>query len=374
MRQARILVVDDEPGMLRAVRRVLAPRHQVLEAATPGQALALAASAELDLAILDVRMPEMDGFELTARLKHARPDLDVILMTGSLSELDAKLVRAIRESAFYFIQKPFDRTVLTTLVERCLELRRLSEENRRHTRRLEDELAQARAFQENLLPPRQGEVEGLSLAFRYNPCTEMGGDCVDYVAAGPGRAALIVADVSGHGVSAAMLTGLVKSSFRSARERGFDPLVVVERLWGALASFGDERFVTLVCALIDLQAKRMDFVNAGHPQPLLWREGEAPMLLPITGPLVTAALPGLTWERETIDFPAGTHLLLYTDGVTDVQGEDGDFGSERIAHAVRQAPQGGAALLARLDAALRVHSGGRPCPDDWTLLTACSTP
>src|SRR6185436_13814402 len=107
LRLARILVVDDEPGMLRAVMRVLSPRHQVVAVATPSEALALLSTFEPDLAILDVRMPEMDGFELTARLKSERPDLDVILMTGSLSELDAKLVRAIRENAFYFIQKPF---------------------------------------------------------------------------------------------------------------------------------------------------------------------------------------------------------------------------------------------------------------------------
>ena len=176
MRPARILVVDDEPGMLRAVFRVLSPRHHVVTAATPSEALALLASAEPDLAILDVRMPEMDGFELTARLKAERPNLDVILMTGSLSELDAKLVRAIRENAFYFIQKPFDREVLTTLVDRCIELRRLSEANRRHTLRLESELSQARAFQKSLLPPREGRVEGLSVSYRYDPCYELGGD------------------------------------------------------------------------------------------------------------------------------------------------------------------------------------------------------
>ena len=356
--------------MLHAVRARAGTRHHVVAAATPSEALRLLPSADPDLAIVDVRMPEMDGFELTARLKQARPDIDVILMTGSLSDLDAKLVRAIRESAFYFIQKPFDREVLTTLVERCLELRRLSQENRRHTLRLESELAQARAFQQNLLPPRQGLVEGLRVAYCYNPCSEMGGDCVDYVAAGPGRAALLLADVSGHGVSAAMLTGLVKAAFRSARESGFAPQAVVQRLCSSLASFGDERFVTLVCALIDLAAGRMEYVNAGHPAPLIWREDGPLALLPTTGPLVTAALPGLTWGTETTDFPPGTRMLLYTDGATDVVGEEGYFGAERIEHEARLLPAGGQALLDRMVDALQRHAAGRPCPDDWTLLTA----
>jgi serine phosphatase RsbU (regulator of sigma subunit) len=370
VKPARILVVDDEPGMLRAVRRILSPRYQVTEATTPTQALTLLPELQPELAIVDVRMPEMDGFELTSRMKRARPDLDVILMTGSHSELDAKMVRAIRESAFYFIQKPFDRELLTTLVERCFELRRLSEENRRHTLRLESELAQARVFQENLLPPRDAVVEGLRVAVRYRPCSELGGDLVDYVAAGPGKAALLVADVSGHGVSAAMLTGIVKTAFRSARDDGFDPLAVVARLWGALGSFDDARFVTLVAAVVDVRQETMNYVNAGHPAPFVWRDGAAPAVLPSTGPLISAALPGLAWSREAIPFPPGTRLLLYTDGITEASGDGGDFGPAAIAQEIGRRPEGGPPLLETLLEALRRHGKGRPQEDDWTLLTA----
>jgi len=370
VKPAHILVVDDEPGMLRAVRRILSPRYEVTEATTPAEALALLPGLAPELAILDVRMPEMDGFELTSRLKRAVPDLDVILMTGSLGELDAKIVRAIRENAFYFIQKPFDRELLTTLVERCFELRRLSEENRRHTLRLESDLAEARAFQENLLPPPGALVEGLRVDLRYRPCSELGGDLVDYVAAGPGKVALLVADVSGHGVSAAMLTGVVKSVFRSARDDGFDPRAVAARLWGALHSFADERFVTLVAGVVDVTQGTMEYVNAGHPPPFVWRDVTPPSALRATGPLISAALPGLLWVKERIAFPPGGRLLLYTDGVTEIRGEGGDFGSAGIADEIGRTPAGGTPLLeAVLEAATR-HGRGRPQEDDWTLLAA----
>ena len=112
----------------------------------------MAAEFKPDLVILDVRMPEIDGFELMARLKAAHPGVDIIVMTGSLDDLDQKLIRAIRGRAFYFIQKPFDREVLQTLVERCLELRWRRVESRHHVERLERELADARAFQQGLLP------------------------------------------------------------------------------------------------------------------------------------------------------------------------------------------------------------------------------
>src|SRR4026209_756263 len=108
VRAARILVVDDEPGMLRAVERVLSGDHHVLGTRLAREALSLAGEFHPDLAIVDIRMPDLDGFELLAQLKVRMPGLDVILMSGSVDDLDDKLVRAIRSHAFDFIEKPFD--------------------------------------------------------------------------------------------------------------------------------------------------------------------------------------------------------------------------------------------------------------------------
>src|SRR5258705_8753820 len=108
-------------------------------------------------------MPELDGFEVMTRLKAHIPELDIILMTGSLDDLDEKLIRALRSPAFYFIQKPFDREVLRTLVERCLELRWRRMEHRRNLDRLETEMAEAHAFQQSLLPAPEGIVNRLAI-------------------------------------------------------------------------------------------------------------------------------------------------------------------------------------------------------------------
>src|SRR5438093_7831696 len=146
--------------MLRSIERVLGHDYRVTATRIPREALELAKTLSPDLAILDLQMPDMDGFELMEKLEAADPELDIILMTGSIHELDAKLVRAIRKEAFYFLQKPFDREVLLTLVERCLELNRLDSENRKHVSRMEKELAEARAFQQSLLPPEAGRIGG----------------------------------------------------------------------------------------------------------------------------------------------------------------------------------------------------------------------
>lgn len=116
----RILVVDDEAGMLRSVGRVLGKDYNLSSARSPREAVEVARTFKPDLAILDIQMPEMDGFQLMEELRALDPEVDVIFMTGSIHEIDAKLIKAIRKDAFYFLQKPFDRGVLLTLVERCL--------------------------------------------------------------------------------------------------------------------------------------------------------------------------------------------------------------------------------------------------------------
>ena len=370
MKGARILVVDDEPGMLRAVQRVLSSQHEVACSGSSLEALRLALEFRPELAILDIRMPDLDGFELLSRLKLDHPDLDVILMTGSLSDPDRKLIRAIRGEAFYFLQKPFDREVLTTLVERCVRLRRLAEGNRRHLARLVAELAEARAFQHGLLPPQEATVEGVAICCRYHPCSELGGDLFDYAPAGRGRAALLVADVSGHGTSAAMLTGVVKSAFDSARGDGYDPAAVAGRVWAALRSFGDQRFVTMFCAIVDSLEGRLEFVGAGHPPPLLWRVGQEPSTLSPTAPLISPALPRASWTKRTVPFDPSSRLLAYTDGITESQAEENPFGAERLAAAALSRPGGGAELVDDVLRAVREFMGARPASDDWTLLTA----
>jgi sigma-B regulation protein RsbU (phosphoserine phosphatase) len=368
---SRILVVDDEVGMLRAVERVLGAMHKVVGSQSSARAVALAAEFKPHLVILDIRMPELDGFELMARLKADHPDAEIILMTGSVDDMDQKLIRAIRGRAFYFIQKPFDREVLQALVERCLELRSRREENRRHVTRLERELGEARAFQLGLLPASEFTSDGLVICCRYVPCWEMGGDLYDYVPLGLGRMALIVADVVGHGVSAAMLTGIVKSAFRASDADGYDPTAVVQRIRRNLAPFGAERFVTLIAAVVD--DGNLSYVNAGHPAGLLWADAGGIERLDTTGPMVSPAFPEWTWERRTVPAAAESRILLYTDGVSDALSGEQDLGEEQMVALIERQRAGGAALVDTILADVKTHFGGRPQPDDLTLLTARRT-
>jgi len=369
MKSARILVVDDEPGMLRAVDRVLSKDHHVVGTRLSREALSIAGDFHPELAIVDIRMPDLDGFELMAQLKARFSGIDVILMTGSVDDLDDKLVRAIRSPAFYFIQKPFDREVLRTLVDRCLELRWRREEHRLNLNRLETEMAEARAFQQSLLPDRETVVNGVAVCCRYTPSSALGGDLYDY-AASTGRTALLIADVSGHGVSAAMLTGIVKSAFHASHVDGFEPAAVVQRVSMGLAAFSPDRFVTMVAALISPEERQLRYVNAGHPPVALWGRTRQLRWLHSTGPLVSPALMESTWESPVVPIHEGDHLLLYTDGISDALADDNGKSEKGFTRIIDRASEGGAPLLDTILADVHRRLAGRPQPDDLTLLTA----
>jgi len=376
MPRAKVLVVDDEPGVLRTVERILAAPCDVHAFGRPSLALAAAQEEPFELAILDIRMPEMDGFELMSRLGAIQPDVEVIFMTGSTDERDARLVRAIRERAFFFLTKPFDREVLLTLVQRCLEAHRLDMENRAHVERLERELRAAQVFQQSLLPERTAATEEIELAFHYEPCGELCGDFCDYVLQDGAPGALIVSDVSGHGAPAAMLTGMIKQVFHDAGPESFAPGVILERIVSANRMFGYGKHLTAFCARIHSRSGTLEYVSAGHPPGLLLRSEGALALLESSAPLIHPLLPDWHWEQRVVPIHRGDRLFLYTDGLIEAMSSSGEeFGLERLQHAVgrcgeRQDGNEGGAFLSAIRRELRSFTEGRPLGDDLTLLVA----
>jgi phosphoserine phosphatase RsbU/P len=364
----RILVVDDEAGMLRSVERVLGEDYQVASTRSSRDAVRVAEAFKPDLAILDIQMPEMDGFQLMERLQALDAELDVIFMTGSIHELDAKLITAIRKDAFYFLQKPFDRGVLLSLVERCLERKRLGRSNRQHLQRMEKELSDARAFQQSLLPPELGEVGGIRVFAHYLPCSELAGDFYDYVALPPDGAVILVADVSGHGASAAMLTGIVKSALHSASSDAYEPAAVAERVANGIRAFGPHHFITLICARV--RNGSLDFVNAGHPPGILSTPETPAALLKATGPIISPALE-FACEQHTIPIKRRSdRIVMYTDAIIEAESEAGEYGLDRLLEQVSKRPIRGNALSEQILRSVRQFAVGRPIEDDLTLVIA----
>jgi serine phosphatase RsbU (regulator of sigma subunit) len=369
-RRACVLVVDDDPSVLRTVGRVFERDHHVECVASGAAALESLKHVRPDVAIVDIRMPEMNGLELMKRLHALQPDLDVIVMTGTAEEPDANLVQAIVAGAFYFVQKPFDRRVLLTLVARCLELRRLREEKEQYVRALEKDLEEARKFQMSLLPPPHGHVQGLAIDARYVACHELAGDFFDYAFLTPDCVAIVIADVVGHGTSAAMLTSIVKSAFHAALADVYEPVRVIQGVKEGIRAFDAERFITLCAARIDVDKKELKYANAGHPPLLLYGTGKKPRLLDSTGPLVSSALDDSSCDSEHLLLERGDQLLFYTDGLTETHGQGGEFGYDRLINVVTGSTLRGSGLLEHLLASVAEFSAGRPAQDDVTLVVA----
>lgn len=380
--------------MVRTIERILERRHQVSGFSEPRRALEAARSLRPQVAIIDVQMPDLDGFELTRALKEIDPLLRVILMTGSAFGADEKLIRAIEEQAFYFIHKPFDRKVLRALVARCLELRRLESENRRWVAHLEAQLEGARAFQQAMLPEPRARLGRLEVHTAYRPSLELAGDLCDYVpcdaegttdgsapSVAVSQVALLIADVVGHGASAAMLTALVKSSFHAARAEGYAPEAVVRRVSEGIAAFAVDRFVTLVAARVDLDTGVVELVNAGHEAvliatPIADQSAQEPSgrftvrTVGSTGPLISPApiFAGIGWRTVREAFPPGARLLLTTDGIVETQRDGEELGVGPLIAALESGRSGEELIDTILGAVERFAPGD--AADDRTLLTA----
>lgn len=367
-RNDRILVVDDDPGMRRAIERVLAPVHQVESVAGATEAMARLEKKEFDLALLDVRLKDGDGYSLCQSIRARRPETDVILITGSISEPDEKLFRSLEEGAFYFLFKPFDRRVLLALVERCLRLQRERDTKERYALALADDLEKARLFQHSLLPRDPVAAEGWRVDGRLLSCDALGGDF--YLAqAVEGGLAFSVSDVVGHGVSAAMYAGMLRSTLDAARRRGADPERVSREVLLGIDFFEAAACATMVYALL-LPDGRLRYINAGHP-PMLWLKGGGALeRLGATGPLLNRIFRDRPLPALEVALEPGDRVLACTDGVFEARNPaDQELGFERLEEAfvaLRDRPLG-EAVDALMDLVMS-YCGGRPVADDVTVV------
>ncbi|MBN2055135.1 SpoIIE family protein phosphatase [bacterium] len=365
--RAAILVVDDDPGMRRGLSRVLSRQHDVLTAGGVAEAMEKAAERRFDVAIIDIRLVDGDGYELHHRLKHIQPDMDMILMTGSTSEPDEKLYRALVEDVFYFFFKPIDRRVLLALVDRCLRLRRAQQANADHLRRLSDDLERARRFQHSLLPRGPLHCSGWRLEGRLRSCDAVGGDAFAYRPLGD-SVQFSLLDLAGHGVQAAMYAGMLTSMLRAARRLGSSPETTLSNLLQNIDFLELPRYASMVYGLLQRDGM-LRFFNAGHPDMIWLRDGGIERLSS-TGPILTATDLRIPYLVEQIQMAPGDRICVYSDGVTECLSPDECFwGPEGLSEVLRCTSGWPiSSVLDHLLEALDRHRGERPHDDDVTLL------
>lgn len=242
----------------------------------------------------------------------------------------------------------------------------------RERQRLEEELRLAREIQERLLPVAPPLLRGLDLAGVSLPAQQVGGDYFDYLQIGPERVGLVIADVSGKGVPAALLMSGFRASLRSEDLARLGPGGAMTRLNRFVhASVEPGKFITVFLAVIDGDTGEMRYANAGHEPALILPAEGPPRALAEGGPIL-GLLPEVPYGEARTCLEPGSLLTLFTDGVTEAQSPAEEFfGSERLGALLAQHRRQSCQLLVDdIVAAVRSFASPAPQHDDITLILA----
>ena len=335
---ARILVIEDDPLVRFNLLCFLEDCGFAVSQADNGDAgVILARESAPDLVLCDLRMPGLDGLEVLRTLHLEQPDLPLVAVSGTGVLGDA--VDALRQGAWDFITKPIeDMGVLEHAIGRTLGQARLLQENHRyqseleqanrllrdHVGRFEQDAIAGRVTQRLMMPPALRQIGPYRFERLLLPSLYLSGDFVDYFQIDVGHIGFFLADVSGHGVSSAFVTILLRSlvhryldQYRIERDGTIlDPARLLARLNADLIEERLDKYLTILFGAIDWEAGRLIYSNGGHcPNPVLLDGGTA-RFLEGRGPPV-GLFPDASFANLTQDLSETHCLALFSDGVLD---------------------------------------------------------
>ncbi len=253
---------------------------------------------------------------------------------------------------------------LAAHVATAIENARLFQRERQENERMARELDEARRVQLALFPSHAPDLAGFEITGLCLPCQEVGGDWYDYIPLQDGRLALVLADVSGKGMAAALLMASTRSILRLFAERGLPPGEVLSQVNRVLVKdFPRAKFVTMIYAVIDPASRSIVFANAGHLPPL-FVDSTGSRFLEIDSGLALG-IQEVSFAEHRLDMPAGSRLLLYSDGVSEAMNSSlEEYGAIRLRD---QMANPSASVQSILDD-VRAFAGGYPASDDRTLV------
>ena len=380
---AALLIVDDnEDNRYTLTRRLIREGYHNLTAAKSGrEALEYLQAKPFDLVLLDVMMPDMNGYEVLGYVKADAALSDVpIIMISALDEKDS-VIRCIELGAEDYLNKPFNPVLLRARVGALLEKKRLRDEVRRNLARLEEEMDAARTLQLGMLPrqfPACSPAQPVAVHAVMQPAREVGGDLYDCFYTGDHTFCFLVGDVSGKGASAAMFMArtrsLVRISVELWRQWRTDEVQlaqVAEAVNRELCQNNDERmFVTLFLGLLDTRTGVLSFVNAGHPTPHLLRSGGAAAQIQAKPGLPFGVRQHAKYDKRMLALQPGDGLFVCSDGVFEALNESDElFSIERLNRELSSA--GGAdpiEIVRSVRYAVDMFAGSAPKADDVTAL------
>ena len=373
--QKLILVVDDTPLNISVITGALKDTYRTKVATSGAKALAIAAADEKpDLILLDVMMPEMDGYEVCRRLK-ADPttrEIPVIFLTAQTDAEDE--TRGFQVGAVDYVHKPFSPAVMKARVHTHLALRETREKLARQLLAIQKELETARLIQQSILPQTVPQIDGLDIAARYVPMTSVAGDFYDFIVVDNKHVGILVADVSGHGMPAALIASMLKIALAAQSAHAGDPARVLHGLNQALCGKFQHHNVTAAYMFVDMEKRTLSYAGAGHPPLLMWGTASLGVRDVTENGLFLGMFDFATYSSVKVPLAPGDRGLLYTDGISETNNPEGaEFGSERFRQFLEAQKNGSANqladdLLVEL-ARWSARGEGEDLNDDLTMVT-----
>lgn len=356
---AGILVVDDTPANLQVLAGMLKERGYKVRPVPSGKLALMAARRDPpDLILLDINMPEMNGYEVCEQFKadDELRGIPVIFISALTEQLDK--VKAFAIGGVDYITKPFQMEELHARVETHLKLRRLQieleETNARLAKincRMARDLKAAAKIQETFLPRNVPRVAGADFAWVYRPCDELAGDGLNIIPLDDDNVAVYIVDVSGHGVASALLSVTLSRLLSPPSDPSsilirngdipdrFDitPPAEVAAHLNRLFPFDEatEQFATMLYGIINVATGEFCYVSTGHPGPVHLPFGADPVILQSQGSPI--GLADAAYEERSVCLGRGDRLYLYSDGVPEAMDSAGKhFGDARLLETIGQ--------------------------------------
>ena len=377
-RTAKILVVDDEPDLEILVRqkfrrRIRRGEFEFTFAQNGVEALErLSENPDLEMILSDINMPRLDGLSLLNALGEVNPEIRAV-MVSAYGDMD-NIRTAMNRGAFDFVTKPIDFEDLETTIDKTLRHSRvmreaLSSQNQLHA--LRQELSIAHSMQLTILPTSFPCTPQFEIHGRVIPAKEVGGDFYDIYRLEDGRIGLVIADVSGKGIPAALFMMVCRTLLKGiAIGMGSPGGALTEANALLHAENQASMFVTVFYGVFDPKNGDLTYANAGHEPPVVLRRDGSTEALPSTGGVPLGIVDDMEFEERTSTLAPGEFAFLFTDGVTEAQNEsEEEYGNERVFATVAGVEPGAAsAALETLVRSVVQFTGAAEQFDDLTCL------
>ncbi len=373
-----ILIVDDDPHVLLLLEGYLKKeKYDVTQVERGEKASSLIAEKTYDLVISDLNLPDKNGIQILEAAKRKNKHTQVLILTG-YGSIDSA-VRAMQKGAYEYLTKPIDGGTFLYKVKKALERRMLGqliEEQQtrldQYHRLLSRDLALAKQVQASLVPKHLDTAE-IDAAVEYLPMMGLGGDFADIYSDSQGRIYLTVTDVTGHGVSAALIVNRVCSEIRKLVRDGLEPAEMLYELNTFFCDSFDKTGMYLTSQFIRVDTISSELIYAGsaHPAALLCSERENQIVELPSQNMIIGFEKKQEFIQDKINYSPGDVLLMYTDGVIEAENkEKTNFGLQALKESLGANCQHSClSILKSIVKNVKNHSNGN-LKDDIILLIA----